>query len=110
MLPNITTIAGIIFLAVLIVFVLNNTRKRGMDAFSLGLLITSVALMVMIVLPEVSKQFTETIGFARQEFAFLSIVALTALFFSIKNFFKARALESSITVLARKTALEKEKK
>lgn len=106
---NITTVAGVIIFLALLAVILNNIRKKGIDALSLFLLFIDILLILMIVFQDLTYQMINALGFSRPEIAFLSIISITAFFFAVKSYFNQKELEKDVTELAREIALKNKK-
>ncbi len=106
---NVTTIVGIIVFLALLAVILNNIRKKGIDAMSLMLLMIDVVLILMIVFQEPTYNLINALGFWRPEIAFLSIISITAFFFAVKSYFNQKELEKDVTELTREIALKNKK-
>lgn len=105
-----TTIFGFLILAVIAIIIFKNVRQKGLDLLSLGMMVVVIVLLFMIGFPNETNEIAKSVGFFRSEIAFLSIVSITALIVSIKNYFKNKTQEKEITELTRKIALESKKK
>ena len=104
---GLTTIIGVLALLAIAGIIVANMRKKGMDLFSTLLLIIVFWLLVMVAMPEITLQLTKSLGFRDTAAAFLSLISITALFFTIRTYFRQKDLETEITCLSREMALRK---
>ena len=103
---GVSTVVGIIVFFIMLLEILKHARSKGFDAYSLFLLILVTAILAMILLPDQLAAIAPKMGFKHPIHVTLSLVSITALFFAVKLYFKAKELEKSITEVVRYIALQ----
>ncbi|RLI82890.1 hypothetical protein DRP04_02925 [Archaeoglobales archaeon] len=107
---GVSTVIGIIVFLIMLFEILRHAKSKGFDAYSLFLAILVTTILAMTLLPDQLAAIAPRVGFRHPIHITLSLVSITALFFAVKLYFKAKELEKNITEIVRHIALQEAKK